>query len=112
MCERVKEHQFTDNEFTRAVNHVIDTCNYPTPRIAEFITFIHPEGEIEPIELPPTPEEIEAIRLKKEQTDAEDKARLDAFIKILDDIDQAEKDANFDWMAYYEEQEKKVVRRK
>lgn len=46
LCDRIKEHRFTDNEFTRAVKHVIDTCGYATPRIADFITFIHPDGEI------------------------------------------------------------------
>ena len=40
LCERLKAHNFTDEELSDAVNHVIDTCKYPTPTIAEFISFI------------------------------------------------------------------------
>jgi hypothetical protein len=37
--ERLKENNFTDSRLTDAVNHVIDTCIYPTPTIANFISF-------------------------------------------------------------------------
>lgn len=40
LCDRLKENEVTDNELTEAVNHVIDTCIYPTPTIAQFITYI------------------------------------------------------------------------
>jgi hypothetical protein len=37
--ERLKANNFTDERLTDAVNHVIDTCIYPTPTIANFISF-------------------------------------------------------------------------
>lgn len=37
--ERLKANNFTDERLTDAVNHVIDTCVYPTPTIANFISF-------------------------------------------------------------------------
>jgi hypothetical protein len=39
LCEKIKEHNFTDHRLVKAVNHVIDSCIYPTPTIAQFITF-------------------------------------------------------------------------
>jgi len=37
--DRIKANGFTDERLTDAVNHVIDTCPYPTPTIANFISF-------------------------------------------------------------------------
>jgi len=37
--ERLKANNFTDERLTDAVNHVIDTCVYPQPTIAQFISF-------------------------------------------------------------------------
>ena len=36
---RIKEHGFCDNRLTDAINTVIDTCVYPIPTIAQFISF-------------------------------------------------------------------------
>lgn len=37
--ERLKDKGFTDNKLNDAVNHVIDTCIYPTPTIAQFLSY-------------------------------------------------------------------------
>lgn len=37
--ERMKEKGFTDGKMKDAINHVIDNCKYPTPAIAEFLSF-------------------------------------------------------------------------
>lgn len=37
--ERIRDNGFSDERFTDAVNHVIDTCPYPTPKISDFISF-------------------------------------------------------------------------
>lgn len=37
--QRVYESKFTDERLTDAVNHVIDTCKYPTPTVAEFLSY-------------------------------------------------------------------------
>jgi len=37
--ERIKANGFTDQRLMDAVTHVIDTCVYPTPTIAQFISF-------------------------------------------------------------------------
>jgi len=39
LCDRLKEHEFSDERLLKAVNHVIDTCIYPIPVIANFIIF-------------------------------------------------------------------------
>ena len=39
LCERVKDHEFTDNELVGAINHVIDNCTYPMPTVANFISY-------------------------------------------------------------------------
>jgi len=36
---RIKEKNFSDTRLIDAVNHVIDTCVYPTPTVASFIGF-------------------------------------------------------------------------
>jgi hypothetical protein len=36
---RLKEKEFTDKRLMDAVNHVIDTCQYPVPTIANFISY-------------------------------------------------------------------------
>jgi hypothetical protein len=37
--DRIKINKFSDERLTDAVAHVIDTCPYPTPTIAQFISF-------------------------------------------------------------------------
>ena len=37
--ERIKDCEFTDERLNDAVNNVIDTCVYPTPTIAQFISW-------------------------------------------------------------------------
>ena len=39
LSERAKDQGFSNTRFIDAVNHVIDTCRYPTPTIADFIGF-------------------------------------------------------------------------
>lgn len=39
LLEMIKEEGFTDERFRDAVHHVIKTCHYPTPTIADFISF-------------------------------------------------------------------------
>lgn len=39
LLEMAKEERFTDERFRDAVHHVIKTCIYPTPTIAQFISF-------------------------------------------------------------------------
>lgn len=39
LAERVTEHTFTDERMSDAVKNVIDTCIYPQPTIAQFISF-------------------------------------------------------------------------
>lgn len=37
--ERVRDKGFSDERLKDAVNHVIDTCPYPTPALANFLSF-------------------------------------------------------------------------
>lgn len=37
--QRLKEHGFTDQRLTDAVSNVIDTCRFPRPTIADFISW-------------------------------------------------------------------------
>jgi len=39
LAERLTDNMFSDQRLTDAVKHVIDTCIYPTPTIAQFISF-------------------------------------------------------------------------
>ena len=39
LSDRIKAQGFSDARLQDAVNHVIDTCHYPTPTIADFISF-------------------------------------------------------------------------
>lgn len=39
LTDRICAHDFSDNRFTDAILHVIDTCHYPTPTIADFISY-------------------------------------------------------------------------
>jgi hypothetical protein len=39
LSERLVEIGFNDSRLSDAVNHVIDNCVYPTPTIAQFISF-------------------------------------------------------------------------
>lgn len=38
-ADRIKENNFNDERLKAAVDHVIDNCVYPTPSIAQFISF-------------------------------------------------------------------------
>jgi hypothetical protein len=46
LLERVKFYKFSDVEFCKAVNHIIDTNKYP-PQISDFISYMRPEGIID-----------------------------------------------------------------
>lgn len=37
--ERIKENGFTDERLKKAVNYVIDNCVYPTPSLADILSF-------------------------------------------------------------------------
>ena len=39
LIERVKDKGFSDKRLIDAVNHVIDTCQYPNPTMANFLSF-------------------------------------------------------------------------
>jgi len=39
LSNRIKDNNFCDDRLRDAVKHVIDTCVYPTPTIANFISF-------------------------------------------------------------------------
>lgn len=39
LIERIKANGFSDSRLEDAVNHVIETCPYPTPTIANFISY-------------------------------------------------------------------------
>lgn len=39
LIERVKDKGFSDQRLIDAVNNVIDTCQYPTPTLANFLSF-------------------------------------------------------------------------
>lgn len=39
LAERIKEKGFTDRRLADAVSHVVDTCIYPRPTIANFIGY-------------------------------------------------------------------------
>jgi hypothetical protein len=89
-CERIKAHRFKQWELVMAVGHVIDTCKYPTPTIAEFICHLRPNGVIEPIELPPTPEEEAEKQALIAERDKEDARKLKEWEKFLDEREAAE----------------------
>jgi len=96
LCERIKAHNFTDYELTKAVNHVIDTCKYPLPLVAEFISFMRPDGIMEPIEKELTPEEMEVKRVAQEKADKEWLADRDTFNKKLLNYRDDDKDNPFE----------------
>ena len=39
LIERLREKEFTDERLNDAVNNVIDNCQYPTPTLANFLSF-------------------------------------------------------------------------
>lgn len=39
LSDRIIEKDFCDEQLMDAVNHVIDNCIYPTPTIAQFVSF-------------------------------------------------------------------------
>ena len=39
LASRIIDNDFCNERMTDAVNHVIDTCQYPNPSVAEFISF-------------------------------------------------------------------------
>jgi len=38
-ADRIKDNKFTDQRLNDSINYVIDNCIYPTPSIAQFISF-------------------------------------------------------------------------
>jgi hypothetical protein len=40
LSERLRTKKVTNEEFADAVNHVIDTCEYPNPNVANFMNYI------------------------------------------------------------------------
>lgn len=79
LCERIKEKRFSDREFTDAVNHVIDTCKYPNPQIAEFMSYIL-DGRPKPEEMPEEGYEIIIDPVKEQERD-------DFIVKLLSEPD-------------------------
>jgi len=39
LMDRIKANDFTDQRLKDAVTHVVDNCIYPTPTIAQFVSF-------------------------------------------------------------------------
>ena len=39
LIDRIQENKFSDERLTDAVNHVIENCIYPTPTIAQFLSW-------------------------------------------------------------------------
>jgi len=39
LASRIIDNNFCNERLTDAVNHVIDTCQYPNPSVAEFVSF-------------------------------------------------------------------------
>lgn len=39
LASRIIDNDFCNERLTDAVNHVIDTCQYPTPTVADFVSF-------------------------------------------------------------------------
>lgn len=39
LIERLKDKEFSDQRMTDAINNVIDTCQYPTPTLANFLSY-------------------------------------------------------------------------
>lgn len=39
LYERMQEHEFTNERCLESIKHVIDNCVYPTPTIANFVSF-------------------------------------------------------------------------
>jgi len=67
LIARMKAYKASDVEFKRAVDHVIDTCKFPTPQIADFISFIRPNGKEDiPQDAPKTPTHDEIAQKDKE----------------------------------------------
>ena len=91
---------FTDAEMKKAIDHVKYTCKYPSPQLAEFINYdgLYSERIKEP--RPPTPEEIEDSRKRREEADRISKEKDDAFFKHLDDIEEAERKQK-EWDEYF-----------
>lgn len=71
--ERVKYYKFSDWEFIKAVNHVIDTNKYP-PQISDFISYMRPDGV----------SDIPDREPKSEQTRPEDVLANDEDLSFLD----------------------------
>jgi hypothetical protein len=38
-ADRIKDNQFTDERLKASINHVIDNCVYPSPTIAQFLSY-------------------------------------------------------------------------
>ncbi len=39
LSDRIKDNKFTDKRLNDSINNVVDNCIYPTPTIAQFISF-------------------------------------------------------------------------
>jgi hypothetical protein len=39
LCERFVANKFSEEDMVKSIAHVIDTCKYPTPTVAHFISF-------------------------------------------------------------------------
>lgn len=39
LIDRIEAHEFSNQRFIDAVNHVIDNCPYPTPTVHHFVSF-------------------------------------------------------------------------
>ena len=57
LIERVKFYKFSDWEFSKAINHIIDTNKYP-PQISDFISYMRPDGVADIPDRDPKPEPI------------------------------------------------------
>lgn len=57
LIKRVKCYKFSDWEFNKAINHVIDTNKYP-PQISDFISYMRPDGASDIPDREPKPDPI------------------------------------------------------
>lgn len=91
LSDRLKVKKVTNEEFSDAVDHVIDTCEYPNPQVANFMIYID-KNRIPPEE---RPEEIQPVTTDQEKI-YEEKDRK--FFKMLehmdDDLTEEEKEKN------------------
>jgi hypothetical protein len=87
--ESLKDNRVTDEELTRAVKHVRDTCKFPTPRISDFIEFIK-EDRIGRVDTTSTTESEAEKQALIAERDKEDARKLKEWEKFLDEREAAE----------------------